>query len=112
MVVLSPEQLEEFDTPMLQNFAKAYLEFQHSSPCTSKRKLFKYFEPLSTEELEENEILFGADREKTYQTLLAEFKVCIVAKEFDKFFQQKNKTLYWQSKTLPKLVILKKWLSE
>ena len=109
---LTNDMLEEFDTPILQSFAKAYLAFMYSSPCTAKRKLYKYFEPLKTEELSEYCILYGQDREKTYEALIAEFKACIMVKAFDKFFDDPKKTKYWQSKSIPKLIILKKWLTE
>lgn len=106
---LNDVQNTEFDTPLLKIFAKSYLNFQHSSPCTSKRKLYRYFEPIPDDQLPENDILFGADRETTYKELLCEFRACLMAHEFDKFFE--NKTHYWKSKTIPGLIILRKWLA-
>ena len=106
---LNEAQNAEFDTPLLKIFAKSFINFQHSSPCTSKRKLYRYFEPLDTKQIPEKDILFGEDREKTYKILIADFKACLMAHEFDKFFE--NKTYYWESKTIPNLIILKKWLS-
>ena len=107
---LTADMIAEFDTPILKSFLDAYIAFIHSSPCTVKRKLYRYFEPLKTDELSEHDILYGEDREKTYDKLIAEFKVCIMTRAFDKFFSQPKTTLYWQSKSIPRLVILKKWL--
>ena len=105
---LTEEQEKEFDTPLLQEFARNFLRFQHSSPCTTNRKRFRYFEPLKEEDLTDDEVIYGYDREKAYSELMTSFKVCRIAGEFDKFFV--NKKLYWQSKTMTKIVIMKKWL--
>lgn len=108
--VLTPEQLEEFDTPLLRKFAEDYARFRRSSPYTGFRKLYRYFEPMSADELPDAALLFGEDREIAYKRLLRSFDACRMTREFDKFFA--DKTYYWKSATLPKLVILKSWLSE
>jgi hypothetical protein len=105
--VLSELQMSEFTTPVLQNFAKAFIKFQHSSPATTNKKVFKYFEPLPIEQLSDNDILYGADREETYKDLMFLFRLCIMSNQFDKFFENKN--LYWQSQTIPNLVLMRKW---
>lgn len=107
---LTDEQKAEFDTPLLQAFARSYLRFAHSSPCTAKRKLYKYFEPLHENELSENDILFGPDREKEYAGLIADFKACLIVRAFDKFFDEQHNQ-HWTSKTIPRLVLLKKWIT-
>lgn len=105
---LSEAQILEFNTPHLQEFALNYLKFLHSSPCTSKRRVYKYFRPLSSEELPDDEILYGADREKAYDALMASFQVCRVSGEFAVLFGNRN--LYWKSRTVPGLIILKEWI--
>lgn len=107
-MTLTDPQKEEFPTPKLQEFALAYLEFIHSSPCTAKRKKYRYFEPLPEEKLSKQEILYGKDREKTYNALMVKYELCRVMGEFSLLFGDKN--LYWKSKTIPGLVIIKKWL--
>lgn len=106
---LTPEQEAEFDTPLLRAFAKSYLKFRHSSPYTTNRKLFRYFEPLAADQLPEKCNLYGDDREEAYKTLIADFRACIMAHAFDALFE--NKTYYWQSETMPGLVLLRKWLT-
>ena len=105
--MLSEDQMSEFTTPVLQNFAKAFIKFQHSSPATTTKKSFKYFEPLPVEQLSDKDILYGEDREKTYKDLMFLFRLCIMSNQFDNFF--KNKNLYWQSQTIPNLVLMRKW---
>ena len=106
---LTPEQLEEFDTPILQIFLKSYLRFRHSSPYTSHRKLFRFFEPMKPEELSEQDNLYGINRKAAYKTLIDNFRACKAMHEFDKFFE--NKTYHWQSSSTPSLILLKSWLS-
>ena len=109
-IILTPAQEREFGTPLLQAFAKSYIAFQRSSPYTTRRKLFRYFEPLSVDELPERDALFGADREEAYKALMKDFEACLMVGAFDNLFEGKNH--YWRSETLPKLVILKKWLEK
>jgi len=107
---LTDEQMSEFNTPALQDFAIAFIDFLHSSPYTTNRKVFHYFKPLDADQLTEKENLYGLDRNKAYAELIKAFRICLMIRAFDGFF--KNKNLYWQSTTIPKLVILKKWLNE
>lgn len=107
-IVLTEAQEQEFNTPILQNFAKAYLKFQHSSPVTTNRKLFRYFEPLPVEKLNDDDILYGPNRDEAYKELIFLFRLCVMSGQFTPFFKDKN--LYWQSKTMPNLVIMKKWI--
>ena len=104
---LSESQMSEFTTPVLQNFAKAFIKFQHSSPATTNKKVFKYFEPLPIEQLSDRDILYGENREETYKDLMFLFRLCCMSNQFDKFFENKN--LYWQSQTIPNLVLMRKW---
>lgn len=105
---LTPEQEAEFGTPMLRAFLKSYLRFRHSSPYTTKRKIFRYFEPAPAGQLSEKDLLYGADREETYKALMADFRACVVAREFDGLFN--GRTYHWQSETVPGLVLLRKWI--
>lgn len=110
MHTLTPEQATEFDTPALREFALAYLEFQTSSPYTTSKKFFKYFEPLKPDELTDHDILFGRDRDQAYAELLMCFNICKANNEFDRFFDEKHK-IYFKFKTIPTLIIFKKWLT-
>lgn len=104
---LTDEQLQEFNTENLQKFALAYLNFMHSSPYTSKRKLWGYFSPPDEEHADDNDILYGANREAAYKELMSIFGLCKFLNEFEPLFE--NKTLYWKSSTIPGLVLLRKW---
>jgi len=104
---LTDEQKSEFNTENLQKFANAYLNFMHSSPYTSKRKVWGYFSPPNEEHADENDILYGCNRDQAYKELMSIFSLCRFLNEFDPLFG--DKTLYWKSKTLPGLVLLKKW---
>jgi len=107
--MLTDEQRAECSSPRLQLFALAFLRFQKSSPYTTERKLFRYFEPLKTEQLEERDILFGSDREQTYRDLMTEFKACLFTHAFDRFFDDAHKH-YYKFQTIPGLIIFKKWV--
>lgn len=107
-ITLTAEQEQEFGTDLLKAFARSFIAFRRSSPYTTKRKLFRYFEPLPAEKLTEREILFGTNREKAYRELMHDFKACLAVGAFDALFGDKH--YYWRSETVPGLVILRKWL--
>ena len=108
---LTAEQQNEFYTPTMKEFAESYLDFMHSSPYTSKQKVFKYFQPPKTEDMTNEDLMFGEQRDKAYNRLMANFRVCLFVGDFENFFNEKR-NIYYQSKTIPTLVIFRKWLSQ
>ena len=108
---LTEQQLKEFGTPELQGFALAYLKFLHSSPCTSKRKEFPYFKAPDEAHADENDVLYGPDRERAYKDLMWHFRKCQRAKAFDGFFDAAHNQ-YYESASIPGLVLLKEWIHE
>lgn len=108
---LSPEQAAEFPTPALAEFALAYLVFLHSSPCTSKRRTFPYFAAPADTGMSDDDVLFGPDREDAYKRLMWSFRKCQRARELDRYFDAAHNQ-YWESASIPGLVLLKEWASE
>lgn len=106
---LTDEQNLEFDSENLKQFAKAYLDYLHSTPLFTTKKKYKFFPPAAKPS--EHDVLFGKNREESYKKLMDLFNLCILYKEFDKFFEG-TKHHFWRSKTIPEIVIFKKWLLE
>lgn len=108
---LSPEQAAEFPGELLNRFAQAWLTFRHSSPCTSDKRTFQYFQTPSEQDMAEPDILYGPDRELSYRQLLGAFRACQRARAFDRYFDPAHNQ-YYESGTMPGLVLLKEWISE
>lgn len=104
---LSNAQLNEFDSENLQNFAIKYLEYAHSTPLFSTKTRYKFFKP--TDKPSDHDILYGKNRESAYNELMESFNKCILLQEFNKFFENNNHH-FWRSKTIPEIVIFKKWV--
>lgn len=108
---LTPEQAAEFPGPLLSAFALAWLSFRRSSPCTTEKTLFKYFPVPKAEDMAEDDVLYGPDREQAYKALMWAFRRCQRAHAFDPYFGP-GRTQYYESTTLPGLVLLKEWTAE
>ena len=106
---LSQKQLQEFDSESLQTFAIKYLEYLHSTPLFSTKTRYKFFKP--TAKPSDHDILYGKNREIAYNELMDAFNQCILLQEFNKFFEDNNYH-FWRSKTIPEIVIFKKWVME
>lgn len=106
-IKLSRDQLQEFDSENLQAFAIKYLEYAHSTPLFSSRKIFKFFQPKANPS--EHDILYGKNREIAYDELMDAFNNCVLLNEFNKFFDGTTHH-FWRSKTIPEIVIFKKWI--
>lgn len=107
----APEQLAEFPGELLSGFIAAWLEFRHSSPCTTEKTSFKYFPLPKAEDMSEDDVLYGPDRELAYRKLMWAFRKCQRAHAFDRYFDAAH-AQYYESATLPGLVLLKEWASE
>ena len=108
---LSPEQKAEFPSPDLGRFALAWLSFRRSSPCTTEKTSFPYFTAQKAEEMAEDDILFGPDRTAAHKNLMWAFRRCQRLRLFDRYFDAAHAQFY-ESATLPGLVLLKEWASE
>lgn len=108
---LSAAQKDEFPGPDLERFALAWLAFRRSSPCTTDKASFKYFTAPKAEEMDEDDVLFGPDRVLAHKALVQAFRRCQRLKLFDRYFDAAHAQFY-ESRTLPGLVLLKEWTSE
>lgn len=108
---LSQEQIAEFPGDLLSAFALAWLEFQRSSPCTTAKTSFRYFQAPKAENMAEDDVLFGPDRELAHKRLVHAFRACQRARAFDRYFDAAHAQFY-ESATLPGLVLLKEWAHE
>lgn len=111
--VPSPDanQIAEFPGELLRDFITAWLEFRHSSPCTTSKTTFKYFTAPKSEDMAEPDVLYGPDREQAYKKLMWAFRKCQRAKAFDQFFDAAH-AHYYEAMTIPGLVLLREWTSE
>lgn len=98
----------EFPTPRLAAFAAAWQSFQRSSPVTAARASFPYFSAPDADHMDENDVLYGRDRNEAYGELMDAFTACRKAGEFGRFFDASH-TRYWESRSLPGLVLLSQW---
>ena len=109
--VLTQEQAAEFPGTDLGGFALAWIAFRRSSPCTARRTLYPYFTAPKPEEVDENDVLFGPDREEAYRRLMWQFRKCQRGRLFQRYFDDAHNA-YYKSETIPGLVLLKQWSEE
>ncbi len=110
-LALSPAQSAEFPGPELSRFALDYVAFQRSSPATTKKRSFPYFSAPAEDAMDEDDVLYGDDREACYKRLMWSFRKCQRARAFDRFFDAAHNQFY-ESATIPGLVLLKEWAME
>ena len=108
---LSPEQEKEFPGEAVKAFALAWLTFQRSSPCTSDKIRFKYFQAPAAEKMAEDDVLYGPDRDLAYRRLMHAFRRCQRLRAFDPYLGPGH-TQYYQSETLPGLAVMAEWARE
>lgn len=106
---LTQNQLKEFDSENLKTFAEKFLDYNHSTPLFATKINYKFFAPARKPS--EHDILYGKNRDTAYDELMDIFSLCVLANEFNKFFAD-NDYHFWRSKTIPEIVIFKKWLME
>lgn len=108
---LTDAQLNEFPAGPLAEFAAAWLEFQHSSPCTTEKASFRYFSAPKAENMAEHDVLYGPDRGAAYKKLMWAFRRCQRQKLFDPYFGPGH-TKYYESQSIKGLVLLSQWTQE
>ncbi len=109
-ITLNETQLAEFPTEPLRGFAKAYLDYQRSSPCTAKKKRYAYFTAPNADHMQEDYVLFGPDRDEAHASLMRSFRSCRQRMEFDRYFDERH-SQYFESKSIPGLVVTKEMLA-
>lgn len=87
-----------------------YKDFKYSCPSErsdSKRK--GYFKTLSVDELTDEQMIYGENRE-LMQARLEGFVLCAILMNHLKWEDLTDEKWFWQSKTEPDLIILKQWI--
>lgn len=91
---------------------RLYYNYNHSVPSQrNDNKHRKYFRALSEKELSDVDMLYGKPRELA-QVELELFVLCQILQnslQWDDFAGEKQ--WFWQSPSLPSLIMLKKWFS-
>lgn len=103
------------DTPMpvnslIENIEEYYMKYRHSVPSArSESKYRKYFRALPEHKLDEQDMLYGENREIAQLRLELYILISIMNGDlvWDEFAKDK---WFWQSSTQPSLVILKQWI--
>lgn len=103
------------DTPMpvnslIENIEEYYMQYRHSVPSArSESKYRKYFRALPEHKLDEQDMLYGENREIAQLRLELYILISIMNGDlvWDEFAKDK---WFWQSPTQPSLVILKQWI--
>lgn len=101
----------EYTEEPLEEIQTLYVRYMHSIPSersNSKRRL--YFTPLDEDELDDMDMLYG-ERREVAQVELELYVLCLILNGslvWDNFAKGQ---WFWQSKTLPELVLLKKWIA-
>ena len=93
-----------------EQIEQMYRDFKYSCPSErsdSKRK--GYFKALSVDELTDEQMIYGENRE-LMQGKLEGFILCAVLMGHLKWEDLTEEKWFWQSKTEPDLIILKQWI--
>ena len=93
-----------------EQIEQMYRDFKYSCPSErsdSKRK--GYFKALSVDELTDEQMIYGENRE-LMQCKLEGFILCAVLMGHLKWEDLTEEKWFWQSKTEPDLIILKQWI--
>ena len=100
---MNPVQITE----LIEYLYKCYKYSCPSERSDSKRKC--YFKALSADELTDEQMIFGGNRE-LMQCQLEGFVLCAILMNHLKWEDLTEEKWYWQSKTEPDLIILKQWI--
>ena len=95
---------------ILELIESRYEDFKYSCPSErsgSKRK--GYFKALSVDELTDEQMVYGMNREYA-QAKLEGFILCTILMGHFKWDEETMGKWYWQSKKDPSLVILREWI--
>lgn len=91
----------------LQVIEEYYKEYKYSCPSEkSERKRKLYFKPLSVDELTDEQMVTGINREYA-RAKLEGFVLCMI---LEGNIPWKEGAWFWQSKNEPELILLKKWI--
>lgn len=108
---LSPDQAAEFPGAELGALALSWLEFQRSSPCTTKKTAWPYFTAPDENAMSEDDVLYGPDREAAHKKLIWSLRRCQRAGLLSRYFDPAHAQFY-ESATMPGFVLLKEWAAE
>lgn len=99
-------------TDSITEIERLFNSYRHSVPSQrSDNKHCKYFRALPEKELSDEDMLYGTPRELA-QVELELFVLCQILQnslQWDDFAGEKQ--WFWQSPSLPSLIMLKKWFS-
>lgn len=93
-----------------EEIEQLYKDFKYSCPSErsdSKRK--GYFKALSADELTDEQMIYGGNRE-LMQAKLEGFILCAILMNHLKWEDLTEEKWFYQSKTEPDLIILKQWI--
>ena len=95
---------------LIENIEEYYMQYRHSVPSArSESKYRKYFRALPEHKLNEQDMLYGENRE--IAQLRLELYILISTINGDLVWDEIAKDKwFWQSPTQPSLVILKQWI--
>ena len=102
-------QFNDMDTilEMIENLYRIYKTSLPSERSENKRRI--YFKALSTEEMTDEQLMFG-DRREMAQARLEGFILCMILSGKFIWNEQTMGKWFYQSKTDPDLVILRSWI--
>lgn len=100
----------QYDRP-LEQIERLYDRYRHSVPSErSDNKRRAYFRALSEDKLSDDDMLYGTPREVA-QIELELFILCQMLQNTLQWDDFANGQWFWQSPTLPSLILLKKWFT-
>lgn len=100
----------QYDRP-LEQIERLYDRYRHSVPSErSDNKRRTYFRALPEDKLSDDDMLYGTPREVA-QIELELFVLCQILQNILQWDDFANGQWFWQSPTLPSLILLKKWFT-
>lgn len=99
---------EDMETSVFSHIEELYHAYKYSTPSYVSSEMSSYFTALSSEELNEYYFLTGEQRHIA-QVKLEAYIACLKVKGLIEWTD--NTSWFWQSKTDPDLVLLKKWVA-
>jgi len=108
-LTFSTDQSDDVEM-LLRMIGILYSKYKYSTPSErSESKKRKYFKALSAEELSDEQLVCGAEREVA-QARLEGFILCAILSGAFKWDENKMGKWFYQSKSDPDLVILRSWV--
>lgn len=98
-------------TDFISEIERLYHRYNHSVPSErNDNKQRRYFRALPEKELSDDDMLYGTPRELA-QVELEMFVLCQILQNALKWDDFAKDLWFWQSPSLPSLVLLKKWFN-